>query len=173
MATKWSVQHFWCLDLAVAQGLPIDIKGKTYVFSPIPFAKLGELMALARADALKAWRLANADEPNDPAKSRQRNAEMNAILFGSAGQGVLDLLSFPVVRRRMVELSLKIKHPDVSSNVLDSFFDDEETANHLVDVVYAWSLGPNNTDAGEGKSTEENPPSPGPLTDSVTNSVPS
>ena len=172
MQTKWTPQHFWCLDLAVAQGLTLEIKGKSYTFSPVPFKHLGELMALARSDALRAWRLANAAEPADPMKFRQRHSEMNAILFGTAGQGVLDLLGFPIVRRRMVELSLKKKHPDVSDDVLDSFFDDEDTANELVDVVYALTIGPEEP-GGEGEKSNAENPTLGPPADSATNSAPS
>lgn len=169
MATKWSMQHFWALDIAMGQGLSIEIKGKTYVFSPIKHKQLGELVSLARSDALKAWRLANADAPSDPALYRQRNMEMNTILFGAAGQSVLDFFSFPVVRRRLVELSLRPKHPDVSDELIDSFFDDEEIADQLVNIVYAWSMGPSDSREA-GKSTEANPP--GPPTDSATASAP-
>lgn len=171
MATKWSAQHFWALDIAMGQALSIEIKGKTYKFSPIKHRQLGELVSLARADALKSWRMANADVPSDPAQYRQRNMEMNAILFGAAGQAVLDFLSFPTVRRRLVEMSLKVEHPDASADLIDSFFDDEEIAEQLVEVVYAWSMGPRSLEAGKaGKSTAENPP--GPLTDSTTTSAP-
>jgi hypothetical protein len=150
-------------------GITIPFGGKEWTFSRLSFFKdLGELTRLARSDAYNSWREARKNDPPEEDGGRNRLMELSTILFSRMGQGVLDLMAFPAVRYKMIEMSLRKKHPDVTSETIDAFFDNEQLAQDLIDLVVRMSFGtPDKRE--EGKQSGENPP--GPSTDSTSESV--
>ena len=121
-----SPEILWALDTATASGLDIEIKGKTWRFSPLTFRQGAEVMIAARSDALKAyWGAAKVHPRPYPAG----NMELNAILFGNAAQMAF---TDPGTRWLQVKLSLQKHHPDVTDADIDAMFDDEETAGAIL-----------------------------------------
>jgi len=148
---RLTTKHFWALDTAVNSGVEVECNGKTWTFSALTFKDEGLVMAAARKDALASY--------FDVAKEsgiqhQQRQWDMNSILFGAAPQAALvDPQSWYL----KVKLSLKKKHPKVTDAEVEAFFEDDELAQKIIDVVEVMSVGPLEGQPGDEAASGANP----------------
>lgn len=149
--TKFSVKHFVSLDVAVAAGLDFEHDGKTWTFSPLRFRDLGAIIAKGKSLAVQAYMEAAEETGVTP---MQRARDMNAILFGSAGQLMLTCLDDPIVRHAWLKRSLAYKHPDITDEQVDMFLDDDAVADEVIDLVEMMTAGDS---SGKEKKEAENP----------------
>lgn len=126
----------WALDVATGAGIDIEIKGKTWRFSPLTFRQAAEMAIAARSDALDAYWRAGKKHPRPyPAG----NMELSTILFGNAAQMAF---TDPSARWLQVKLSLAKHHPKVTDAEIDAMFDDEDTAKQIIAAVQTMTHGP-------------------------------
>jgi len=145
---------FWPLDVAFACGIDVQIEGKTWQFSPLTFKDWGDIIALARGEALSAYLDATGERKD--VDHRQRAMDMNAILFGAQAQQSLEMLRAPKIRHFVVKRSLEKKHPDVTDENIDKFLEDEHQARLYSDIVELLSLGPNRPEQDGDANPPEN-----------------
>jgi hypothetical protein len=169
-----ATRHVWPLDRALACGIPeLEFNGKKWTFSPLVYNDWGDVIALARSEALKAY--FDAVNGRNIGYS-QRAQDLSTILYGAVAQHSVTALRSPAVRKLVLKKSLVKKHPDVTDEELDAFLEDEHKANLVVDFVDILSGGPlDPTAVGQESDGEENPTTPGsdPVQTTLNLSVPS
>lgn len=148
--------HNWALDVALARGIALPIEGKEWTFTPLTMNDWADVIAGARAIALKAYNEAMKDVQQPPG---QRIKDVNGILFGrDQSQATLGMLHEPATRREMVKRSLLHKHPDVTDEEIDKILEGEMEAQLGLEILEMISVGPLPPDKeGDGP---ENPTEP-------------
>ena len=148
-----TTDHFWALDVACAQGIEIEVDGKSWTFSPLRYRDLAALVAHARSEALKTYWDAKRGKPGDFSKDTM---DLNSILFGGTAQLTL---TDPSSWWLKVKLSLQRKHPQITDAEVDAMFEDEALSARIVEVVSALTGGPISPSdiAKEGEDGPGNP----------------
>lgn len=141
------------LGLVTQEAVTFEVGGKTYTCSPLRIRHLSECFTVARAEALKAWRLENGGAK---AGDKSKLGEMNAILFGRMIEDLSVILAIYPVRAKLLELSLKPKHPDITIAQIDDLLDNLDASNELIGLILDVSFGIARTDEG-GSENNPNP----------------
>lgn len=151
-----TTRHVWPLDAALACGIPeLEFNGKKWTFSPLVYNDWGDVIALARGEALQAY--LTSIEGRSIGYS-QRAQDLSTILYGAVAQHSITSLRSPGVRRLVLKKSLIKHHPDVTDEELDKFLEDEHRANLALDIVDIQSGGPLDPTAAGGESDGDGNP---------------
>ena len=109
---RWTSHHFMAIDVALAKGLTVEVRGQKITFAPLALDDLASIVAASRSIGLDLWRQHELARGLQPHEWRLHTMELNAILFGAMPQSTLDYMSNPQIRRLILTLSIRRGLPD-------------------------------------------------------------
>lgn len=143
MQLSSSETHLHALDIALALGLDLIVDGVEYRFKPLRYTDMGEMIVIARSEAMTAY-LMSAESlraQHKPIYHRDRILDVNAIMFGMQPQDMRSLLRIPRCAMMIVERSLRDHKPDITPEQVRAFLDDPETITTLLERIISMSAG--------------------------------
>ncbi len=155
-----SEQHLHALDIALGLGLGLTVGGVEYRFKPLRYTDMGEMIVIARSQAMTAYAMSAEElrKQHKPIYHRDRILDVNAIMFGQQVQDIRALLRIPACASMMLERSLRAHKPDITPEQVRAFLDDEETITSLLEHIIEMSAGAASPEeivnAPEGESSD-------------------